>query len=340
MTQYTLLITCPPSMNLSIPNAAETTRTGMAHGFSLVGIHSKLVLADRLDEALALEENMPVVWATAYDYNHIKEPESLKGIPHFVQVPPMAEEMEEVHKFHGAPSPKLDPWIVGQIIKSEPAFVHSTTPRMEKWIRKSYQGWRDLGFVVTGIPWACDTLRYFPDLEADIVEGPGVAFVGGYRVYKEPQYEMRLWPWEDGLQTWGYSEWPRQYNGQIGYHQERMLYLKASLSPCISEPQFCDTGDTVERGFKVLGSGGLTIFDGPQYCDLFRPGEILIAETADEYRDLAQRALSDKSWNLEWRAKGFAAVRERHTYMARARQIMATLGLMDYGDDHSDGLPA
>jgi hypothetical protein len=244
----------------------------MAHGFALIGIQAKLVNTLRLAEALVQEKNVPIVWLHAGDYERV-DVSVLQGVAHFVQVPPLGVFFADVPR----------------IVSSKPDFVHGTCPRTEKWIRSGYQAWRDRGLVVTGIPRACDTLRYFPDEDAQAVDGP------------------------------------------VGYHEERWSYTLEPLSPYAYPSWHEESGDTAEHGFKVLGSGGLAIFKGAQYRDIFGPDEILIADTAEQYAELRDRALTDKEWNLEWRAKGFQAVREHHTYAHRARQIMATLGLMDYG---------
>ena len=153
-------------------------------------------------------------------------------------------------------------------------------------------------------------------------------FVGGYRAYKEPQYEAYLWPYEDRLKVWGYSEWPRCYQGVLPEADESAMYAIAAVCPTISEPQFAVTGDTVERPFKVLGSGGLTVFDPiPAYWCLFGPGEALMPESEAEYHEMMEEALNNPAVNVLYRKRGREAVLARHCYHHRAQQIVEELGL-------------
>ncbi len=154
-----------------------------------------------------------------------------------------------------------------------------------------------------------------------------VAFVGGYRVYKEPQYQERLWPYKNTLKVWGYTEWPRCYQGYLPNDQEKALYRQARLCPTISEPQFFATGDTVERPFKVMGSKGLTILDMPCYHELFTGDEALIAVAPATYRAVVSEVLADPVLCDQYRMAGFVAVMERHTYKHRVETILEELGL-------------
>ncbi len=132
-----------------------------------------------------------------------------------------------------------------------------------------------------------------------------------------------------GLQrVWGYSEWPRNYQGVLAESDECGLYETAIVCPTISEPQFVVTGDTVERPFKILGSGGLTVFDPlPAYRCLFEPWEALIPEDEAEYRELMDLALNNPAVNALYRKRGREAVLSRHCYHHRAQKILEELSL-------------
>jgi len=308
-------------------NATQTTREGHHHGFLEAGVSSLIVGHEQLLQTI--QSLNPVVWLSFDDYHYLDDQilKALQGVIHFVQVNTWFDGMEEVHAKYNAPSPTIPDRTLWRILDSGATFVWGTTP--EKYLG-SYENWEKIGKQkVVGFPWACDTRRYFkePWKKGDF-SGTGVAFVGGYRPYKEPQYEQILWPYEDKLATFGYSEWPRCYRGGLGYHDERTLYQNATVCPTISEPQFIETGDTVERPFKILGSGGLTIFDcGPVYRELFGPDEALIPRNQSEYHDMMDRALGSFSFNELWRIRGYDAIMRKHTYAHRAVRILEILGL-------------
>jgi len=152
-----------------------------------------------------------------------------------------------------------------------------------------------------------------------------MAFVGGYRVYKEKQYAERLWPYEDRLKVWGYSAWPRCYQGYLPNNQEAALYTQACLCPTISEPHFALTGDTVERPFKIMGCRGLTILDIPCYRDLFLPSEALMAAHPDRYHEMVEMLLEDDETRQVYREAGYQAVLKKHTYKHRVEKIERNL---------------
>jgi spore maturation protein CgeB len=88
------------------------------------------------------------------------------------------------------------------------------------------------------------------------------------------------------------------------------------------------TGDTVERPFKILGSGGLTVFDPvPAYKCLFEPDEALIPESEAEYHEMMYLALCGPATNAHYRERGREAVLARHCYHHRAQKIVEELAL-------------
>jgi hypothetical protein len=310
-----------------IPNAYGTTRLGYLHGFQKVGTQPWLVKRTGLLDLIAGAKDLPLLWLTSDDYNYLDEEtlEAIRECPHIVQVNTWFKGMEELHVSFGAPSPVLSEETIAKIVASKPDFVWCSAPEP---YQEFYQGWKDAGLKVVSLPWACDSTKYVDPTPWASGSGPAVAFVGGYRPYKEPQYEAHLWPYEDMLKVWGYSEWPRCYQGILPENDERDLYRLSTVCPTISEPQFAFTGDTVERPFKILGSGGLTVFDPvPAYEYLFEPEEALIPRNDAEYRELMEWMLEEPSENALYRQRGRNAVLSRHCYHHRAQKILEEVGL-------------
>lgn len=320
MTQ-TLIIVTQNDFDLHISRAAQTTRWGYYHGALQAGLSARFV---RHDDLLPVREGEePIYWLTYDDYNHLS-PAALRMIaqhPHIVQVNVWFEGMEEVHRRYAAPGPGLPEGTLRRIQESSPDFVWCSAP--EAYL-EFYEGWRKAGMKVVSLPWACDTEVHYP-VDGDQFSDVELAFVGGYRIYKEPQYEARLWSYQDRLKVWGYSEWPRCYQGYLPNEQERELYTQARLCPTLSEPQFAVTGDTVERPFKVMGCKGLTILDLPCYRALFTADEALIAHYPATYRAMTNALLKDEGMCAQYREAGYKAVLERHTYAHRVAKLLREL---------------
>jgi len=61
--------------------------------------------------------------------------------------------------------------------------------------------------------------------------------VGGYRAYKNIQYDKYLKPYEDVLTVYGYNRWPyKGYGGLLPEDDEKVLYQNARVCPSLSEP--------------------------------------------------------------------------------------------------------
>lgn len=325
--RHNLIIVTEASFDVKFSNAYQTTRLGYCHAFPRIGIDAHMVKHHWLVKA-AEELDNPIFWLTSYDYDVISNQtlKMLRKYPHFVQVNTFFEGMEELHEGYGAPGPAVSNRVLERMIYSEPKFVWCSAH--EDYF-EFYAGWFKTGFHVVSLPWACDSARYFPMPNKDY-DDVQVAFVGGYRGYKEPQYQEYLSPYADKLKVWGYSEWPERYNyqGYLDNNEEKYLYHNARLCPTISEPQFEVTGDTVERPFKILGSGGLTVFDcNLVYRKLFKPSEALIPNSLNLYHAMVQAMLQDDDVNKSYRDAGYRAIQERHTYRHRALKIVAELGL-------------
>jgi hypothetical protein len=306
--------------DMSLSNAYQTTRYGYYHGFEQVGVQPSFV---QHKDIASLPSDNYIFWLTCDDYNYLNNRalNIIRESRHFVQVNCWFDGMKILHLQYKAPSPDVSEKALRGITYTEPSFVWGTVPESYLW---AYQGWAERGFKVVSLPWACDTARYYPVLGRPPFINVEVAFVGGYRPYKESQYQDYLYPFD--YQVWGYSEWPDKYNGVLPYDAERLLYHNARVSPTISEPQFTITGDTVERPFKVMGSGGLTVFDCvPAYRELFTSGESLIPDSVEMYQHMVRIMLEDDDLNHHYREVGYKAIMERHTYKHRCEKVLREL---------------
>ena len=184
-----------------------------------------------------------------------------------------------------------------------------------------------MGLRLVSLPWACDVIRYHPEPERTGFIGTKMALVASYRPYKEWQYERYLWPYEDILDVYSHSPWPRCYAGYLPDEKERVLYQNAVLCPTTSDVMDEGTGNTVERPFKIAGSGGLTIIDTTScYRQLFNEDEMLMPRSDKEYHHLVRRALNETDFNIEWRNREYQAVMSKHTYAHRAQRMLELLG--------------
>lgn len=323
----TLAMVCREGFNINIPNASTTIRLGFCRGFAQIGVRYQLVNVFKLARVLP-QLRRPFVFLTCYDYEDLdaQARKLLRNTPHFIWVPPWFENLEEVYARHNLPDPRLPETVNWRILDSGAAFVWApVTPSCLAF----YEEWQKRGQRLEAIPLACDTTRYYKEPDNRRYADVKMAFVGGYRAYKNVQYDKYLKPYEEILAVYGYDCWPyKGYGGLLPEGDERVLYQNARVCPALSEPHAEVMGDIVERVFKVVGSGGLTITDViPFYRELFEPDELLVPSCIDEYHEMVKQALEDEELGHRYREKGYAAIKARHTYAHRAEQILGHLGI-------------
>lgn len=327
---FTAIILCPLGFDALVPTAASTLRLGLARGFRQIGVRYRLVTPSRLGATLGECEN-PFVYLSSYDYPSLSKRtrKALRNVSHLVWVNPWFAGMESLYEKHGLYLEGSGPssMAVQAVLESEASFLFtiSTPSKLDlfhEWIRR--------GQRVESLPLACDADRYFKLPPSTRFLGTEVAFVGGFREYKNLQYEKYLKPYEDRLTVFGAGNpWPYSgYSGLLADDDERLLYQNARVCPSLSEPHAEFTGDIVERVFKVAGSGGLAVTDVvDSYADLFSATEMLVPANLAEYHEMVRTALADEDFNRTYRSAGYKAVMERHTYAHRAARILGLLGL-------------
>jgi hypothetical protein len=326
-SSITFVMVCRQGFNINVPNANATIRLGICRGFAKIGVRYQLVSVWELEKVLP-ELRRPFIYLSCYDYEDLSGQalKLLRNYPQLIWVNPWFADLEKVYAEHHLPDPRLSAQTTGRIMESGAKFLFAPVPSS---CLHFYEEWEKRGQKVISLPLACDTTRYFAQPEDKRFKGTQLAFVGGYRPYKNIQYEKYLKPYEDILQVFGYDHWPyKGYGGLLADDDERVLYQNACVCPALSEPHAELMGDIVERAFKVMGSGGLAITDSiPGYREFFAPDELLVPGSVEEYHAMVRQALTDSDFNRRYREKGYQAIVARHTYAHRAKTILDALGL-------------
>src|SRR5258708_7891267 len=255
---HTFVMVCGPGFDVRVPNAACTIRLGMCRGFAQVGVRYQLVSVFELARVLPTLRS-PFVCLTVYDFENLSRAarQLLRDVPHCVWVNPWFDDLERLYAEYSLPDPRLPEPIARRVADCNPAFVWAPVP---PGCLQFYQSWARLGLRVESVLLACDTTRYFPDPDNDLYRDVDMAFVGGYRSYKDVQYEKYLRPYEDRLRVFGYDRWPyRGYGGLLPDDHERILYQNVRACPALREPHPAVIGDIVERAFTIIGTGGLAV---------------------------------------------------------------------------------
>jgi len=321
---------CGTGFKAHVPNATSTIRFGYCRAFARLGIGYRLVTVS--DLATELERvSRPFVFLSIFDYETLSRAaiKALRGVPHFVWIAPSRRAMAIAYRQYGVRAESIDlpaDYTTCRVQESGANFVFAPCPTSAY---EYFEQWHNIGIPFESLLQACDDERYFPEPGNTQFVGVEMAFVGGYWRNKAFQFDKYLKPYEGRLTVFGHSPWPyRGYGGLLPEDDERVLYQNAKLCPAISEPHAEITGDIVERVFKVAGSGGVAITDAIKYYrEVFSPEEVLFPENLDHYHALVKRALTDEDFNAKYRRAGIKAVRERHTYVHRARKVLDLLGL-------------
>lgn len=315
------LIVVRDGFDAGVGSAYQGMRMGYYHGFRLLGMEPEFVEHRDIETG---EFEDPLYWLTWDDYNNLTPGalEAVKKSTHIVMVNAWFQGMEKMKTLYGAPHPITSTSSAQKIFDSEPDFVWGFDPECNLLF---YERWKEGGCRVVSLPWACDTVNYYPSND-DGFESTIVGFVGSYRGYKETQYEDYLWPYKDKLRIWSHSPWPRCYCGPIPYEKIRVMYKNARVCPTISEPSLPVLWGLPERPFDIMGSGGLTILDCvPTYTSFFKEDEVLMPKTVGEYRDMMDVVLSNEELNERYRCVGYEAVMERHTFVHRIQKLLNNL---------------
>lgn len=329
----TFLVAVGPGFRQNVPNALMTARMGYCRAFEKLGIPYRLVDVADLLETLDAVPN-PICFLIGYEYGLPWFSEALvrrlRDVPHFVWVNPWFAGSDDFFAHHGLDASVWD-WSAEhrrRIIESHPRFVFTATaPRGMGF----FEQWQKHGLNTVSLPLACDTTLYHPRVpRREEFEGVRMAFVGGYWASKSQQIDPYLRPFEDELMIYGYNQWPyRGYRGQLAAEAEPALYRQAMLCPTINEPSVAILhGQINERVFKVLGSGGATVVDAvAAYRDFFSKDELPVPADREQFIELVRAMLDSESLRAKWRARGHAAVLDRHTYLHRARQALKLMDL-------------
>ena len=76
------------------------------------------------------------------------------------------------------------------------------------------------------------------------------------------------------------------------------------------------------RTFEIPGMGGVQFIDRPDVAEFYDPGtEVLVYDSYDELRELAQRALTDVDWTRSIRQRARERSLAHHTFRHRAELV-------------------
>jgi hypothetical protein len=328
---FTALFICGPHFDQRVPNSMTKFRIGLMNGFEEEGIRCEFISFTGLNRLSEFAN--PIVFCQECDYEFLGLQQIRLLRPHkkFIWVDPWREDIQPYLDRFEFPGMSLSEKTKKKVLDSEPSFAFTIAPVSGL---QHYARWERLGIKLVSLPLACDTALYdrFPPSPA--YQNVKIAFVGGYWPYKAKSFDRYLKPYENQLTVFGYWAWPYAgYGGELKDEEEPCLYSSALLCPAINEPHVPVMDiDINERVFKVLGSGGLCVTDVTRgYRELFKPDELLVPESIDEYHSMVRAALEAPESLRDYRERGYRAVRERHTYRHRARAVLQTLGLTPSG---------
>jgi hypothetical protein len=323
----TFVVICGPGFDQTVPTAGATCRLGWAAGFEQLGIPYLLLSVKDVAPRLPELPN-PICWISGADYQYLDTSglEALRRLPHVVWVDTWFPGEDTFREKYALPRNTLTDAVRKKILSSAAAFLFTISPERSF---EFYRGWTNAGARLVSLPLACDSHRYQPDppFRAEFA-GIDIAFVGGYWPYKARQFDRYLRPIQERLTVFGYSRWPYAgYGGSLPNEQEASLYNQARISPSINEPHVELMGvDLNERVFKVLGSGGVSVTDAvPAYREWFTEDELLIPRSVEEFHEFVDMLERDPDMRQKFARRGAQAIQDRHTYLHRARSVLAAL---------------
>lgn len=311
------------------PDAMMTCRMGYANAFERLGIPYLICDWREVEEAV---EKWPhafsIVFGSDVSEMSATARRTLAQIPTAVWVNPWFKGEADFFSDHGLQGNTWI-WSAGHRkavldLGAKFGFTATVPSGLDR-----FESWRVAGLEVVSLPLACDTSLYHPmDAEDPAFAEVDLAFVGGYWESKGKALDRYLRPFEDQLTVYGYNRWPyRGYSGSLERERESALYRQAKICPVVNEPTVAlMKGQINERIFKVLGAGGTPVVDAvPAYRELFSDEELGIPEDETEFAIMVRELLADSERRHEVSKRGRAAVLERHTYIHRARTVLAGL---------------
>lgn len=313
------------------PDAMMTCRLGYARAFEQLGLPYLLcdwrdlaATVRRLPRAFAIVFGSDVAEMTA------EARAALRDVPSCVWVNPWFDGECEFFARHGLAA---DIWVWPAVhreailgLGAKFAYTATVPSGLSYFAR-----WTAAGLPVRSLPLACDTSLYTAEGPADpAFAGVELAFVGGYWESKGRALDRYLRPFEAQLTIYGYNRWPYAgYRGPLAREREPALYRQARVCPVINEPTVALLkGQINERIFKVLGCGGVPVVDAvPAYRELFTAEELDLPADEAEFAAMVRALLVDPERRRAVAERGRAAVLARHTYLHRAREVLAGLGV-------------
>lgn len=319
-----VLFVCHPDWDFAQRYSATTVTLGFLNGFRQLGISARATRRGSILSDLEMVDK-PLIILAYDDFEYLSRDEllAIRRLPHIIWVNVWFEGMAEAAQRGESLDPTFPTDIAMKVLNSGAAFLFCNSPES---FFSFYENWIRTGQRLVSIPLACDIEVYHPHPDDTRYNDIEVAYVSGYRNFRERTYQQFLYPYESQLATWGFCEWPRAYHGFLPNEDEAILYQNAKVMPSIHEPFMRQIGALFERPFKIMGCGGLTVIDtSPAAKELFAPDEVLMPNTPEEFHEMMRLALTDEIFNQGWRKREIKAVLARHTYHHRAETILREL---------------
>lgn len=189
------------------------------------------------------------------------------------------------------------------------------------------------GYKLGSMEMAADSTVYH--LQNDFInEVARIVYVGGYWAYKAQNIDKFLLPLLKKYRNQTYligRGWPIISDPDIGEKRLYDYYKWSTLCPNAHEPHSTNGGfDVVERVFKTMYCGGLCLSDYVREIEdgfgLLDEQHLLLAQTPEEYMDIAEDVLQNPDKYAIIRKQGQQEVIEKHTYINRCKQLLKDLG--------------
>ncbi len=187
----------------------------------------------------------------------------------------------------------------------------------------------EYGFPANGVflPHAADVNLFRPGPWPRI---PRLVFVANVTAQRQAIVDELTCPIDLYGRHWRPGAAPqRVHAGRIPLERAAGLYARHQAALNIRHEHNIVRGLN-QRSFEALACGTPVLNDDPGDVALcFEPGrEILVWKSPDELDDLCQRVLTDEAYARRIGEAGRARVLAQHTYVHRARQILADLDLV------------
>jgi len=154
-----------------------------------------------------------------------------------------------------------------------------------------------------------------------------ISFVGNYYPIREKYLESIT---DLGLNIWGDKRWKKSSLAKwyVGNQLPNSQFAETSRSSKINiniQHEYRCEG-LVLRPFEVLGAGAFMLTDNKKDAQRLFRNQVVTVKNPEDLRKKAIYFLANDKERERVAARGYAVVRDRHTYVHRIREILKTIG--------------